>query len=140
MVYSIKQVSEKTSLPPYVLRYYEKEGLLPAVQRSKGGVRRYSEDDLDWLGLICCLKSTGMSIRQIKEFVDLSKQGACTLKQRCDMLAAHKKHVEEEISSMERHLRKVSGKIDHFSKEYERYRKTTGEQERNAHCGSAHPS
>ncbi len=53
MEYTIKQVAERTNLPPHVLRYYEKEGLLPAVGRSKGGIRRYTDDALDWLGLIC---------------------------------------------------------------------------------------
>ncbi len=62
-----------------------------------------------------------MSIRQIREFVDLSKQGASTLRQRCAMLEAHKAHVEEEIASMQKHLRKVSSKIDHFTRECERY-------------------
>ncbi|MHB8061910.1 MAG: MerR family transcriptional regulator [Ruminiclostridium sp.] len=69
MNYSIKQISEKTNLKEYVLRYYEKEGLLPFVKQSDNGIRRYSEEDLEWLGLICCLKNTGMSIKQIKGFV-----------------------------------------------------------------------
>lgn len=114
MDYSIKQVSEKTQLKAHVLRYYEKEGLLPFVQRSDGGIRRYSDHDLEWLGLICCLKSTGMSIKQIKQFVELSKLGDETLFQRKNMLVAHKKHVEDEIAAMEKHLTKVSHKIDYF--------------------------
>lgn len=114
MDYSIKQVSEKTNLKAHVLRYYEKEGLLPFVQRSEGGVRRYSEHDMEWLGLICCLKSTGMSIKQIKKFVDLSKLGDGTLNQRLAMLIDHKKLVEDEIAAMKKHLIKVSHKIEYF--------------------------
>ncbi|GHU81458.1 MerR family transcriptional regulator [Clostridia bacterium] len=129
MGYSIKQVAERTSLSPHVLRYYEKEGLLPSVGRSKSGIRHYSEHDLEWLGLICCLKNTGMSIKQIREFVDLSTRGDVTLKQRCEMLTAHKKAVEEEIQEMHRHLEKVSHKIEYFSAQYERY---AGEQEAEA--------
>ncbi len=121
MNYSIKQVSEKTQLKSHVLRYYEKEGLLPFVQRSDGGIRRYSEDDLEWLSLICCLKSTGMSIKQIKEFVELSKQGDMTLKQRCVLLIEHKRMVEEELKAMEKHLQKVSAKIKCFTTQYENY-------------------
>lgn len=86
MGYTVKQASAKTNLAAHVLRYYEKEGLLPRVRRSKSGIRHYSEDDLEWLGLICCLKNTGMSIKQIKEFVDLSIVGDSTLKERCEML------------------------------------------------------
>jgi len=121
MDYSIKQVSEKTDLKAYVLRYYEKEGLLPFIKRSKSGIRRYSEDDLEWLGLICCLKNTGMSIKQIKDFVELSIKGKDTLKERCDMLVQHKKNVETQIVEMQKHLQKVSWKIDHFTAQYEKY-------------------
>jgi DNA-binding transcriptional MerR regulator len=119
--FTIKQVSEKTSLPPHVLRYYENEGLLPSVGRSLNGIRRYSENDLEWLGLICCLKNTGMSIKQIKNFVELSMEGDGTLKERCELLREHKKLVEAQILEMQKHLQKVTWKIDHFTKEYERY-------------------
>ncbi|RCX18816.1 DNA-binding transcriptional MerR regulator [Anaerobacterium chartisolvens] len=122
MAYSIKQVSEQMHIPPHTLRYYEKEGLLPSVKRSAGGSRAFSESDLDWLGLICCLKNTGMSIKQIRDFVDLSKQGDNTLKQRCEMLVAHKKAVKEQIAQMEQHLDKVTHKIGYFTSQYERYR------------------
>jgi DNA-binding transcriptional MerR regulator len=119
--YTIKQVSEKTSLPPHVLRYYENEGLLPGVARSRNGIRRYSENDLEWLALICCLKNTGMSIKQIKNFVELSVMGEKTLKERCELLREHKEHVEDQIREMQKHLEKVRRKIDHFTKQYEDY-------------------
>ncbi len=121
MDYSIKQVSEKINLKAHVLRYYEREGLLPNVSRSESGIRRYSEEDLEWLGLICCLKNTGMSIKQIREFVALSAQGKETLKQRCDMLIEHKKTVESQIEEMHNHLKKVTHKIEYFTSQYEEY-------------------
>jgi DNA-binding transcriptional MerR regulator len=119
--FTIKQVSEKTSLPPHVLRYYENEGLLPSVARSRNGIRRYSENDLEWLGLICCLKNTGMSIKQIKNFVELSMEGDGTLRERCDLLREHKENVEIQIREMQKHLEKVTKKIDHFTRQYEKY-------------------
>jgi DNA-binding transcriptional MerR regulator len=121
MKYTIKQAAERTGLSPYVLRYYEREGLLSPVERSKSGIRRYSQEDLDWLGLVCCLKNTGMSLKQIKVFVDLSAQGGQTLKRRCELLAAHKKNVEAQIQQMQEHLGKVSWKIDYFTRQYEEY-------------------
>lgn len=124
MEYSIHQVSEKMQLRPTVLRFYEKEGLLPSVRRSRSGIRRYDSEDLEWIGLIVCLKNTGMSIKQIKEFVDLSAQGDGTLKERCEMLHEHKKNVEAQIEEMHRHLEKVACKIDCYSRQYEAYRKT----------------
>ena len=115
MEYTIKQVSQCTNLAPHVLRYYEQEGLLPSVGRTGSGMRRYTEDDLEWLGLICCLKNTGMSIKQIKAFVALSVQGDDTLRARCNLLIAHKREVEAKIEEMQRHLEKVAHKIEHFS-------------------------
>ncbi|MDR2370907.1 MAG: MerR family transcriptional regulator [Treponema sp.] len=121
MTFTIKQVSEKTSLPPHVLRYYENEGLLPSIERSRNGVRRYSENDLEWLGLICCLKNTGMSIKQIRSFVELSQEGDRTLKRRCELLRTHKKSVEDQIEEMKKHLAKVIHKLEKFTKQYEEY-------------------
>lgn len=126
MGYTVGQVSEKTNLSTHVLRYYEKEGLLPHVSRTQSGIRHYSESDLEWLALICCLKNTGMSIRQIKAFVDLSMEGESTLAQRCEMLKAHKKNVEAKIAQMHRHLEKVTHKIAYFTEQYERYRSNNG--------------
>lgn len=62
-----------------------------------------------------------MSIKQIKEFVDLCTQGAKTLKCRCEMLAEHKKYVEAQIQEMQRHLEKVTHKVEHFTAQYEKY-------------------
>jgi DNA-binding transcriptional MerR regulator len=123
MEYTIKQIAERTNLSAHTLRYYEKEGILPLISRSKSGIRHYSEDDLEWLKLICCLKNTGMSLKQIKAFVDLSAQGRKTLKLRCDMLIEHKKNVEAQIQEMNRHLEKVSQKIAYFTRQYEEYKK-----------------
>jgi len=117
MTYTIKQASGKTGLSAHVLRFYEKEGLLPHVGRADNGFRHYSEEDLEWLGLICCLKNTGMSLKQIKVFVDLSAEGRETLKKRCAMLIKHKRDVEEQILEMQRHLEKVTCKIAYFSKQ-----------------------
>ncbi len=119
MDFSMKQVSQITGLAAHTLRYYEKEGLLPDVHRTHSGIRRFSQEDIDGLGLICCLKSTGMSIKQIREFVELSLKGDCTLKCRCDMLVAHKRDVEEQMRQMQKHIEKVTHKIDHFTSKYE---------------------
>ena len=121
MEYTVKQISEKTNLKPYVLRYYEKEGLLPHVRRTQGGVRRYTDEDLEWISLICCLKNTGMSIKQIREFVRLSMQGPKTLSRRCELLEKHKRDVSENIRQMRGHLEIVTHKIAYFTKQREAY-------------------
>ena len=119
--YSIRQVSDRTGLKSHVLRYYEQEGLLPCVGRTQSGIRRYTDDDLELLGLICCLKNTGMSIKQIREFVELSEKGNKTLKKRCEKLIEHKQSVEIQIQEMQKHLEKVSHKIQFFTNQYDEY-------------------
>lgn len=121
MGYTVQQISEKTNLKPHVLRYYEKEGLLPHVGRTKGGIRHYTDEDLEWIRLICCLKNTGMSIRQIRDFVSLSLEGQETLSKRCELLENHKRDVAANISQMQRHLEIVTHKIAYFTKQREDY-------------------
>ena len=128
MGYTVKVAAEKVNLSPHVLRYYEKEGLLPHIKRSKSGIRHYSDEDLEWLGLICCLKNTGMSIRQIRDFVNLSIQGPRTLKDRCEMLIDHKLQVEEHLAEMNQHLEKVSRKIAYYTRQYEDYAASKGQK------------
>jgi len=129
MGYTVGMMAEKSNIKPHVLRYYEKEGLLPHIGRTESGVRRYTDADLEWLGLICCLKNTGMSIKQIRDFVNLSLLGPDTLKKRCEMLLSHKKEVESHIEEMNRHLEKVSYKIAYFTRQYEEYCLSNGNED-----------
>ncbi len=116
MKYSISQVSEKTGISAYVLRYYEKEGLLPHIHRSEGGIRYYTDEDLEHLGLICCLKRTGMQLREIKTFVELSEKGPKTLRQRCDILRKQQQDVQRKMEELQKSYEKVSWKLDYFTR------------------------
>lgn len=77
MTYTIAQAAQRCGLTVHTLRYYEKEGLLPYVERTAGGNRMFKEDDFKWLNTINCLKDTGMPIKKIKEFIDYCMQGGC---------------------------------------------------------------
>ena len=131
-MYTIHEVCEKTGLTAHTLRYYEKEGLLPDVSRSKGGFRQYSDEDLDALGLICCLKNTGMSLTDIARFMELTRQGDQTLRERCVLLKQHREVVIERMAELERHLAKVTHKIDHFSKKLSEYESDPTQRARSA--------
>ena len=122
MTYSISEVAEKTNLSAYVLRYYEKEGLLPRVTRSDGGVRRYTDADLDMLGLICCLKGTGMPLKDIRTFIQLQEQGPSTLRQRCAILEERRRSIVLSMEEMQKNCDKVEHKLKVYSallREYE---------------------
>lgn len=122
-MYTIHEVCEKTGLTAHTLRYYEKEGLLPDVRRSQGGFRQYSDEDVEALGLICCLKNTGMALADISRFMELTREGDQTLRERCELLRKHREKVLERMAEMERHLAKVTHKIDHFSGKLSEYEK-----------------
>ncbi|MDR5587132.1 MULTISPECIES: MerR family transcriptional regulator [Clostridium] len=117
MPYTIKEVAEKYNLSVHTLRYYEKEGLLPFIERNKQGNRIFSDKDLEWLNIICCLKNTNMPIAKIKEYVDLCIEGPETICKREDILLRHKKYIESEIENFNSYLRVVDNKINHYIKE-----------------------
>ena len=114
-MYSIQDVSKKTGLTTHTLRYYEKEGLISGVERSQGGFRQYTDEDLERLGLICCLKNTGMSIQEIARFVQLTHEGDHTLEERVELLRAHREQVLARMAEMQKHLEKVTWKLNFFT-------------------------
>ena len=125
-MYSIREVCEKTGLPSHTLRYYEKEGLLTNVSRSTGGFRQYSDEDLEWLGLICCLKNTGMPLQEIARFVRLAHQGDYTLGERVELLKAHREQIVSRMEEMQRYLDKITWKVNYFSGKLQEYEKANG--------------
>lgn len=91
MKYGIKEVSSMVQIPLSTIRYYDAEGLLPFLERKESGYRIFSDGDIALLQVIECFKSTGMSIKDIRRFVELIKQGDETLQERYDMFAEQKK-------------------------------------------------
>ena len=120
-MYSIQDVSRKTGLSAHTLRYYEKEGLLSRVERTPGGFRQYTDEDLEALGLICCLKNTGMSLQEITRFVQLTYEGDQTLKERVELLREHRENMIARMSEMQKYLEKVTWKLDFFSEKLRAY-------------------
>ncbi|MBO4298732.1 MAG: MerR family transcriptional regulator [Clostridia bacterium] len=128
-MYTIQEICKKTGLSPHTLRYYEREGLLTGVDRSRGGFRRYSDADLESLGLICCLKKTGMSLQEIARFMELTREGEHTLKERVELLRAHRENVISRMAEMQAHLDKVTWKLDFFSEKLRAYEAREKESE-----------
>ena len=116
MTYTISQVAEKTKLSIYTLRYYDKEGLLPFVERTPSGTRKFKESDLKWLSLINCLKNTGMPLKDIREFISWCMEGDTTLEKRLNMFTQHRKVVEAQMSDIQKHLDKIDRKITYYTK------------------------
>lgn len=114
MEYTIKQVSERTHLPASTLRYYDKEGLTPLLKKTKSGTRKYSEMDLSWLELVCCLKNSGMPLDEIKAFMTLCLRGSSTCEERRELLQNHKENIEIQIDMLQRSLGMINYKLAHY--------------------------
>lgn len=102
-MYTIGQVSEQFHLPISTLRYYDKEGLFPDMERSSG-IRRFGEKEIEALRVIECLKRSGMEIKDIKQFMEWCSEGSRTYPQRKELFLRQKQAVEEEIRRMEKVL------------------------------------
>lgn len=111
MNYTINEVAQKFDLSAHTLRYYDKEGLLPFIARSKSGNRTFTELDLNWIALICCLKDTGMQIKEIKQYSDWCTQGSETVEARKTMLAAHRNKVLQQIDALQKNVTLIDAKI-----------------------------
>lgn len=126
-MYSIHEACERTGLTAHTLRYYEKEKLLPNVSRSAGGIRQYTDEDMEALGMICCLKNTGMPLQDISRFMALARQGDQTLRERCELLKRHRDNVIARMEEMQGHLEKVTWKVQYFTQRLADYENNSGD-------------
>ncbi len=102
-MYTIGQVSEMFDLPVSTLRYYDKEGLFPELNRTSG-IRQFSENEIEALRVIECLKKTGLQIKDIKQFMSWCMEGSSTYTKRKELFENQKKQVEAEITKLNKTL------------------------------------
>ena len=114
MAYSIAEVAKKYNLAPHTLRYYDKEGLLPFMQRTASGVRIFSDRDLFLLDVILCLKDSGLAIKQIKSYIEWCVEGDASLKPRLDFMLNHKKEMQKQIDELNKHMELIDYKIWYY--------------------------
>lgn len=118
MKYTISEFAKKIGMTTYTLRYYEKEGLLLDIER-KNGRRIFKDEDFLTVKMINCLKNTGMSIHEIKEYLKLCREGDNTLKQRHDIILKQKNLLEKKISSLQKNLEALKQKELYYQKAVE---------------------
>lgn len=116
----IKDVAAQTGLSIHTLRYYEHIGLVAPISRADNSHRSYTVDDVYQIVFVTNLRAAGMPITEIKRYVDLSREGDTTLKERLDLLEAHRQAVEQQIQQQYQHLQRISSKIAHYRETYER--------------------
>lgn len=114
----IGEISKITGLSEHTLRFYEKAGLLSNVAKKRGGIRDYCDADIEALGVIECLKRTGMSLADIKLFMQWCTMGDKTIKNRRDMFIERKKATLNKISELKRALKLIDFKIKYYTDAY----------------------
>ena len=115
MSYTISEAAEKIGIPPSTIRYYDKEGLLPNIKR-KNGIRIFEDIDLRLMGLLTCLKNTGMPIKRIRDYVELTSKGDDTLRERYDIIKAQRQFVLDQIEQLEYYLEELDFKDWYYNK------------------------
>ena len=118
MSYTISQAAEITGISPSAIRYYDKEGLLPQVDR-KNGIRLFNDMDIRWLHLLTCLKNTGMPIKRIREYADLAQRGDESLKERQALIRQQRQFVLDQIEQLQYYMEELDFKEWYYNKALE---------------------
>lgn len=114
MSYTIKQAAELTNLTPVTLRYYDKQGLLPFMERRESGYRMFSDGDIAMLRVIECLKKSGMSIKDIRQFSEWVLMGDDSLQERYEMFLERKRAVEAQMKDLQKTLDFINHKCWYY--------------------------
>lgn len=117
MYYTIGQVAKMQHLTISQIRYYDKQGLFPFLQRNEKGDRVFDEEALKYLEMILCLKNTSMPIQKIKQFIDWSMEGESTILQRLALMKQQETNVLQLMHDTEKNLKKIQQKIAKYENE-----------------------
>lgn len=100
-MYTIGDAAEKLGMPASTIRFYEKNGLIPNMQRTGSGIRLFGEEDLEWMRFVERLKASGMPIKEIRAFIELYQQGDSTIEERRHILHERREAIGRQIAELE---------------------------------------
>ncbi len=115
---TIAEVSEKYDLSADTLRYYERVGLIPRVNRSQSGTRDYTEEDCGWVEFIKCMRGAGLPIEVLIEYVGLVKQGDTTIETRRELLVEQRRQLVARMEEMQKTLERLDHKIRFYERKH----------------------
>ena len=111
---TIKEVSEQLGITQDTLRYYEKVGMIPPVTRTEGGIRDYQEEDIAWVKLATCMRSAGLPVKVMIDYLNLYQQGDSTIQARCNLLKKQREKLLEQRKQIEETLERLNYKIARY--------------------------
>lgn len=113
-MYSIGDISKMLNISISTLRYYDKSGLLPLVNRSSGNIRVFDDTDVECLKMIECLKNTGMPLKDIKQFFEWCEEGDSTIDKRHELFMYQKEKTKKQISLLQDALKRINYKCEFY--------------------------
>lgn len=111
---TIAEVSKKYQMTPDTLRYYERVGLIPPVPRTAGGIRDYDEESCRWIEFAKCMRSAGLPIEALVEYVALFRQGESTFDARRALLLEQREQLMARLEELQAVLQRLDRKIAHY--------------------------
>src|SRR5689334_22482484 len=111
---TVGEAAAKVGLSVHTLRWYEQEGLVSPVGRDTAGRRRYRDEDLGWLQLLTCLRGTGMPVREMRRYAELTRNGPATVAERLRLFEEHRERVLDRIKDLQRDLDAINAKIEFY--------------------------
>lgn len=111
---TIKEVSEKYDISAETLRYYERVGAIPPVTRTAGGIRDYQDTDISWVQLAKCMRSAGLPVEVLIEYLNLFRQGDSTIPQRLKLLTDQREALLVQRNKINEMLEKLNYKISRY--------------------------
>lgn len=111
---NISQAASLMNTTPVTLRYYERTGLTPAVNRKNGGIRDYQDEDLNWIEFIKCMRSAGLSVESLSKYTELYQMGDSTLDERKNILISEREQLINKYQELEKTIDRLSMKIDDY--------------------------
>ena len=120
MFYTIGQISKQTGIPISTLRYYDREGMFPSMERSSGGIRVFSDHEIGVLRIIECLKKSGLPIKEIKEFLAWREEGDASLQKRRNLFYKRREEVQRQLHDLQDTLHTLAYKCWYYDAALER--------------------
>ncbi|MFT8872541.1 MAG: MerR family transcriptional regulator [Sporolactobacillus sp.] len=111
---NIKMASKETHVSADTIRYYERIGLIPAIQRNESGVRDFDDEDLRWIAFSRCMRDAGLPIEKLIEYLQLFRAGDSTIQARVDLLREQRNDLQERIDVMQHALDRLNFKIENY--------------------------
>lgn len=103
-MYTIKEVAKKMDISEHTLRFWAKSGFFPFIKRNKNNIRLFSDNDLDWVRIVKCLRAVGTENKAIKRYIDLCIKGNSTIPERYEIIQATKLKAEQQMLELQQQM------------------------------------